>query len=124
MENRKVSGADVPRNIRFYTYTKLMNMSDAEMAEIQPGMAVYDEFHRVGAQKWSTGGTRLRAMYPTIPVLGLSATAVRYLDNQRDMAEELFDGYAASAYHAEHGDLNVPKRYVADGLSLGSWITT
>ena len=30
----------------------------------------------------------------------------------------------ASAYYAEHGDLNVPRRYVADGLSLGEWILT
>ena len=30
------------------------------------------------------------------PVLGLSATHVRYLDNQRDMADELFDGCIAS----------------------------
>ncbi|MFR5880821.1 MAG: hypothetical protein ACLUEQ_08455 [Cloacibacillus evryensis] len=29
-------------------------------------------------------------------VLGLSATNIRYLDNQRDMADELFDGNIAS----------------------------
>ena len=32
----------------------------------------------------------------TIPILGLSATAIRYLDNQRDMADELFGGNIAS----------------------------
>lgn len=30
-----------------------------------------------------------------LKVLGLSATPVRYLDNQRDMSEELFDGCVA-----------------------------
>ena len=34
--------------------------------------------------------------YPDVPVLGLSATAIRYLDNQRDMTDELFDGNVAS----------------------------
>lgn len=29
-------------------------------------------------------------------MLGLSATHIRYLDNQRDMADELFDGCIAS----------------------------
>lgn len=35
-------------------------------------------------------------MYPDAPVLGLSATAVRYLDNQRNMVDELFEGNIAS----------------------------
>ena len=96
LENLKATGAAVPQNIKFFTYAKLMNMSEAEMAEIRPDIAIYDEFHRAGAEMWSTGVARLRAMYPTIQVLGLSATSVRYLDNQRDMVDELFDGYTAS----------------------------
>ena len=39
---------------------------------------------------------RLIDSYPQAKVLGLSATSVRYLDNQRDMAQELFDGNIAS----------------------------
>ena len=34
--------------------------------------------------------------HPEVPILGLSATAIRYLDNQRNMADELFDGCVAS----------------------------
>ena len=34
--------------------------------------------------------------YPDAGIVGLSATAIRYLDNQRNMAEELFDGCVAS----------------------------
>ena len=96
LENLKAAGGDVPQNIRFYTYAKLMNMTDEEMAEIQPDLKVYDEFHRAGAALWSVGLRRLRDMYPKVPVLGLSATNIRYLDNQRDMADELFDGNIAS----------------------------
>ena len=33
--------------------------------------------------------------HPLVPVLGPSATAILYLDNQRDMADELFDGNIA-----------------------------
>ena len=31
------------------TAAKLMNMTDKEMADIQPDMTVYDKFHRAGA---------------------------------------------------------------------------
>ena len=96
LENLKAAGADIPRNIRFYTYAKLMNMTNEEMADIQPDLAVYDEFHRGGAALWGAGLQRFRDMYPNIPTLGLSATAIRYLDNQRDMADELFDSNIAS----------------------------
>ena len=36
------------------------------------------------------------SLYPDAKVLGLSATNIRYLDNKRDMADELFDGRIAS----------------------------
>ena len=96
LENLRAAGADIPKNIKFYTYAKLMNMTDEELADIQPDLAVYDEFHRGGAALWGTGLQRFRDMYPNVPTLGLSATAIRYLDNQRDMADELFDGNVAS----------------------------
>lgn len=35
-------------------------------------------------------------MYPDAKLLGLSATSVRYLDGQRNMADELFDGNVAN----------------------------
>ena len=46
-------------------------------------------------------------------MLGLSATAIRYLDNQRDMSDELFDGNVASEMTlgeaVVRGILNPPK---------------
>lgn len=96
LENLKKASGYEPENIKFYTYAKLMLMSEPELAEIRPDIVVYDEFHRAGAAQWSLGIERLRKMYPTAPMLGLSATAVRYLDNNRDLAEELFDSYVAS----------------------------
>jgi len=92
----KVTGGSVPQNIKFFTYSKLMLMSEDEMALIRPDHIVIDEFHRCGAELWGKGVQQLLKLYPKAPVLGLSATAIRYLDNQRNMADELFDGNVAS----------------------------
>ena len=95
-ENLLACGADIPQNITFYTYAKLVLLSENELAEIRPDYIILDEFHRCGAEIWGQGVARLLEMYKDIPVLGLSATNIRYLDNQRDMADELFDGNIAS----------------------------
>ena len=86
----------LPQNIQFYTYAKLVLLTDSELVSIQPDYIILDEFHRCGAQVWGQGVQRLLQHYPAVPVLGLSATNIRYLDNQRDMADELFDGNVAS----------------------------
>ena len=96
IENLRAAGAAQPQNIRFFTYAKLMMMDAAAIEDIRPDYIVLDEFHRCGAQMWGNGVQRLLAAYPQAPVLGLSATNIRYLDNQRDMADELFDGNIAS----------------------------
>lgn len=97
LENVKAAaGGYQPENIKFYTYAKLMQMTPEEIRDIQPDFLVADEFHRIGASEWGSGFKRLIAEYPDVPLLGLSATHIRYLDNQRDMAEELFDGNIAS----------------------------
>lgn len=96
IENLKKAGGEEPENIRFFTYAKLMQMSAEELAEIDPAYIVLDEFHRCGAEMWGAGVQRLLEKFPEVGILGLSATAIRYLDNQRDMAEELFDGNIAS----------------------------
>ena len=102
-----------PENIIFFTYAKLMLMTDAELEEIKPDYIVLDEFHRCGAEMWGEGVDRLLATYPNAPILGLSATAIRYLDNQRNMADELFDGNIASEMSLGEaivrGILNPPK---------------
>ena len=102
-----------PENVRFFTYAKLMCMEEAEMREIQPDYIVLDEFHRCGAEMWGVGVESLLEMYPDAKVLGLSATAIRYLDNQRNMVDELFDGNIASEMTLGEaivrGILNPPK---------------
>jgi superfamily II DNA or RNA helicase len=95
-ENLLSAGADVPENVTFYTYTKMMVLEEEELLKIRPNYIILDEFHRCGAERWGAGIDRLLEMYPNVPILGLSATNIRYLDNQRDMAKELFEGNIAS----------------------------
>ena len=86
-------------NVHFYTYAKLMCCTEGQFAEIaglQPSYIILDEFHRAGAECWGESTMALLKLCPNAKLLGLTATNVRYLDNNRDMAEELFDGHVAS----------------------------
>ncbi len=96
LENLKKEGCGGFDNIRFITYAKLMIMSDADISGLDADIAVLDEFHRAGAKSWSAGIKKLTNTHPQMKLLGLSATNIRYLDNQRNMADELFDGNIAS----------------------------
>ena len=113
LENLIATGREAPDNISFFTYAKLSLMQDEELQAIRPDYIVADEFHRMGAEHWQRGAERLFRTYPDAPVLGLTATNIRYLDNQRDMADELFDGNVASEITLGEaivrGILNPPK---------------
>ena len=113
LENLQSAGGSDLENIRFFTYARLINMTSGEIAEIQPDYIILDEFHRCGAEVWGQGVQNLLTAFPDAPVLGLSATAIRYLDNQRDMSDELFDGNVASEMTLGEaivrGILNPPK---------------
>ena len=83
-------------SICFLTYARLMKEDAAGISALRPDYIILDEFHRCGAAEWGKGVLRLLSEYPKARILGLSATNIRYLDNQRNMAEELFDGCIAS----------------------------
>lgn len=112
-ENWEAAGGSLPGNIRFFTYARLALMDREELFAIRPDYIVLDEFHRLGAQMWGQGVKKLLEINPDVPFLGLSATNIRYLDHQRDMAEELFDGNIASEMSVGEaivrGILNPPK---------------
>ena len=87
------------QNVRFYTYAKLMCSTPEQLnqiAEQNPTYIILDEFHRIGAEFWGESTQKLLSLCPRAKLLGLTATNVRYLDNNRDMAEELFDNRVAS----------------------------
>lgn len=104
-------------NVQFYTYARLMTMTDKEIEDILPDYIILDEFHRCGALVWGAGVIKVLKTFKEAHILGLSATNIRYLDNQRDMADELFDGNVASYISLgealARGILNTPKYIVA-----------
>lgn len=83
-------------NIKLITYDKLMYMKKEVLETFNLDNIILDEFHHCGAREWSKGVNKLLETNQSSKVLGLSATPIRYLDNLRDMAEELFKGNIAS----------------------------
>lgn len=100
LESLKRNDPDFPlANIHFYTYAKLMCCTQAQLDEIaaqKPAYIIFDEFHRAGAGCWGESAVALLKLCPDAKFLGLTATNIRYLDNNRDIAEELFDSRVAS----------------------------
>lgn len=87
--------AEKIKNIQFLTYSKLM-MNEHLIEKLMPDYIILDEFHRCGAAEWGKSVIKLLNTYPNAKILGLSATNIRYLDGQRDMADEIFQGNIAS----------------------------
>lgn len=77
-------------NVDIFTYSGVLKQDISGY-----DMIVLDEFHRVGAEKWGAAVKKILECCPNAQVLGLSATPIRYLDNKRDMSEELFHGNIA-----------------------------
>ena len=79
-------------------------------------LIVLDEFHRAGAECWGRGVDCLLMANPGAKVLGTTATEIRYLDNARNMADELFEGNVVSRLPLTEawlrGILPVPKYVV------------
>lgn len=69
--------------------------TELEKSTVSIDLIVLDELHRCGARIWGQGVLGLIGMYPNAIVLGLTATPVRYLDFQRDMVDEMFNGESA-----------------------------
>ena len=84
------------QNVRFYTYAKLICCTPVQLQEIA-AQKLYSMSSTVPVPSIGGDSTqKLLALCPRAKLLGLTATNVRYLDNNRDMAEELFDGRVAS----------------------------
>jgi len=80
-------------------YPNLLKMNMEKLAE-EYDVFVLDEYHRCGAKLWGTKIKELISIiekqYPDKKIVGLTATPTRYLDNERDMNEELFLGNSVS----------------------------
>ena len=121
LESLKRNDPDFPlANVHFYTYAKLMCCTQAQLDGIaaqKPAYIILDEFHRAGAECWGESTVALLRLCPDARLLGLTATNIRYLDNNRDMAEELFDGRVAS-------DMTLGEAVVRGILPAPQYVTT
>ena len=121
LESLKRNDPDFPlANIHFYTYAKRMCCTQAQLDEIaaqKPAYIILDEFHRAGAECWGESTVALLKLCPDAKLLGLTATNIRYLDNNRDMAEELFDSRVAS-------DMTLGEAVVRGILPAPKYVTT
>jgi len=121
LESLKRNDPDFPlANVLFYTYAKLMCCTQAQLEKIaaqKPAYIILDEFHRAGAECWGESAVALLKLCSNAKLLGLTATNIRYLDNNRDMAEELFDGHTAS-------DMTLGEAVVRGILPAPKYVTT
>ena len=78
-------------NIVECTYQRL-NITDlSDIENIKASKIILDEFHRTGAEKWSTKIDVLLESHKDSQILGLTATPNTYLDRSRNMATEVFN---------------------------------
>ena len=98
-------------NISFSTYANAKNQKK------EYDCIVLDEFHRIGADTWGAGAKAIMDNNPDAKVLGMTATPIRYLDDMRDMSEELFDGDIAS-------QMTLPEAIVKGILPVPTYIST
>lgn len=86
---------DILTRIDHYTYSSVHRVYERE-GRLNADIIILEEFHRCGAPKWGEAVKWLLDMNKDAIVIGLSSTDIRYLDNHRNMAEELFDNNIAS----------------------------
>ena len=87
---------DIFKNVEVFTYTKFLYLDNRVIKKLEADKIIIDEFHRTGAASWYKKVNVLLESHPDSKVLGLSATPIRYLDNARNMVEEIFDGNIAN----------------------------
>ena len=88
--NKSVNALD------FLTYTKTMFLDDEEIREDFYDLIIVDEYHRLGAKKWGKSVNSIFNRCPNAKILGVTATPIRYFDNERNMTEEIFNGIVAN----------------------------
>ena len=121
LESLKKNDPDFPlAKVHFYAYAKLICYMQVQLDEIaaqKPAYSILDEFHSTGEECWGESTVALLKLCPKAKLLGLTTTNIRYLDNNRDMAEELFDGHIAI-------DMNLGEAVVRGILPTPKYVTT
>lgn len=118
MDNlEKIAPGFHPDNLQFKTYSAAMVHARSEHVTLQYDYIILDEFHHCGAPEWSKGVQWFIDGSPDAKLLGFSATPIRFSDDGRDMADEIFEGNIASSMELEEawlrGILPIPKYVIA-----------
>lgn len=93
--NFEHAGASLPKNVTTMTYAAVMTKARGGQLRAYADYVILDEFHHCGAPEWGKGVDIILEQCPTSKIVGLSATEIRYSDNERNMAQELFFGNVA-----------------------------
>lgn len=87
-------------NIDTMIYRNLLQMDMEELYQKYDGI-IFDEYHRTGARETYKKIKQLKLCLQenddSKKFIGLTATPVRYLDDERNMTQEIFDGNVASS---------------------------
>lgn len=80
-------------------YSNLLKENIDELKD-KYDLIILDEYHRCGARKWGKKVnellSKIKQSKKDIKVVGTTATEIRYLDNNRNMNNIIFDGVCAS----------------------------
>ncbi len=79
-------------NYKYVAYPSLLSRDFKKLLNESFDYIVLDEFHRVGAELWGLKVQELLNKNSNAKVIGLTATHIRYMEEERDMTEELFNG--------------------------------
>lgn len=90
-----------PENLQFMTYAAAMVAARNEVTTPKCDVIIADEFHHCGAPEWGKGVQYVIESNPEAKVIGFTATPIRYSDNGRNMADEMFEGNVASSMELE-----------------------
>ncbi|MBR3280540.1 MAG: DEAD/DEAH box helicase family protein [Clostridia bacterium] len=101
-------------------YNTLLGLDMKELFEKYDGF-IFDEYHRCGAQETFYKIRELKALLNESKedkkFIGLTATPIRYLDDERNMTNEIFDGVVASTLTLpealSEGLLPIPSYYIS-----------
>ena len=87
----------VKPSVQFMNYSKLYTDFKADVFYPDKfDLIVFDEYHRTGADEWGKAVIKIIEDNPQAKVFGTTATDIRYLDNERNMSDELFEGNIVS----------------------------
>lgn len=84
------------KNVSYYTYQMSISKNIDFNKFLNFDFIFIDEFHRIGSEIWGGWVSDLLELNPQAKIIGTSATHIRYLDDHKDMAEEIFNNNIAS----------------------------